>query len=446
MTQLIPVDHDPFAQSGSQLIPVDYDPFSEQQPSAWQDFSSGASRGAANTAFGLSQLIPGGSQLMFGATPEEVSNQVRQLNDQRQGRGWAGFAGELIGDPKNWAVGLVPGGLAARAAGGAAYGAIDPSTETTTAGQLEDKAGNAAINAGLAAALPAIATGVPKTAANFIKGMGARTGDALDEAVSDTFDAARPLYKKSEDAGALFTNNSINDLGNKLDQVVPEQGTKATQNLYSKTLKAISDFTDDITNPQGQVSLQTLDRHRQILGNLAKDITNPNRAQEAEMARRSIDVIDEHVAGLQPSDIQNNSLDAVDALNAGRAQWAKAKRFEAVAKIIQKAGSDPQKLQNGFARFVNNKKNLIGFSDKEIATLKAASQNNLNEKIVSGLAKFGFNPEHIISSVMAPGLIAKFISEPLGAGLSMAGSVAKPFAKNIAKGKAEAALQMIERR
>lgn len=413
-----------------------------QPQSMIQDFGSGVMRGAGNAVLGMAQLT--GTEGLLGGTKEDAANAVQQLKDESQNRGWSGLAGELTGDPRNWLGSLLPGGLAARTLEGAAYGATDPSTQKTWQGQLEDKGVNAAEDAAIFAAVPALASKAIKGAGTFATGVIARSGGALDDAIDEMKNTARSSYKTSEDAGAVFTPNAANKVSSALDSIVPDQGTRASQKLYSKTLDAISGLKEDVAN--GDVSLQTLDRHRQILGNIAKDITNPNRAQEAEMASRGVSAIDDFVDNVDPKiDIVNQSPDAIDALNQGRQQWAQAKKFEKVSDIVKRADGDPKKLQMGFQKFIQKRGNLRGFTDDEIGTLKAAANNSLNDRILRGLQSFGLRPEHLLSSLVGPGVVAKYVSEPLGMALGGLGTIARPVAKNLAKGRAERVLQTIEK-
>lgn len=279
---------------------------------------------------------------------------------------------------------------------------------------------------------------------NIASGIMARTPEILDQAAKDMKTVSSGLYKQSEAAGAVLTPEAGQNIVKSLDGIVPESHTAASQSLYGKTISAIQGLRSDVEN--GDVSLQTLDRHRQILGNLAKDITNPNLAQEAEAAGRAIDAIDESVNGLGPKDIQNQDTGAIDALNQARAQWSKAKKFEAVSGIIQKAGGDQAKIKQGFTSFIANKKNMIGFLPAEREALRVAATNNFSEKIMKGLGRFGVEPGNVFLPIVTEGMAAPAGHAVGGGGLIAAGTVTRQANKYIARGKAENVLKTIERR
>lgn len=276
------------------------------------------------------------------------------------------------------------------------------------------------------------------------EGITARGGDELDQTAQKIKDLSSSLYKKSEDAGAVLTPDASNKILSSLNNVVPEGHTAASQSLYGKTLSAINGLKSDVEN--GDVSLQTLDRHRQVLGNLAKDITNPNRAQEAQAAGKAIDAIDDQVKNLKPQDLQNQSTEAVDALTQARAQWSKAKKFEMVSDVIQQAGGDQAKLKSGFSRLLNNDKKMLGLNDAEKEAIRVAATNNMSEKIMKGLGRFGVNPGNVYLPMVAEGLSAMSGHGVAGAGAIAGGTIARQANNLLARGKAEQVLKAIETR
>lgn len=305
-------------------------------------------------------------------------------------------------------------------------------------GTIAKSAGDGAIIAGKAAMSPM------EGMKNIATGITARAPEEMDQAIQNMKSASSALYKKSEDAGAVFTPQTAQNISDSLNNIIPEAHTAASQKLYKATLDAIGGLKQDLA--AGDVSLQTLDRHRQILGNIAKDITNPNRSQEALVAGDAIDAIDQQVNGLGKNNIVNGSIEAVDALKQARAQWAKSKKFETVSDVIQQAGGDQAKLKSGFARLYNNDKKMLGMTEAEKEAIRVASTNNMSEKIMKGLGRFGIDPGNVYLPLVSEGMGAISGHTMEGAALIGAGTAARAANKFIARGKAENVLRAIEKR
>jgi len=353
---------------------------------------------------------------------------------------WAGKGGLGSRIVKNAAISALPAGI---------YGA---NKET---GGIEDKA-KAALSyavpaAALGGALPVLGS-VGKSALggtkNIIKGIGARGEDAISEALGAIKEGSRSLYSVADNAGVLAKPDAVQPLLNDLASVVKNKDI-ASQKLYSSTLGAIKDLGDDIA--AGNTGLMTLDRHRQILGNLAKDITNPNKAQEAEAAGRAIGFIDDFIDNLTPDKLLSGDDTAVQALKAARSEWAKSKRFEKIGQIITGAANDANKLKRDLEKFRTNPKNTLGWSDAELEALKQASTQTTGEGVLKLLGKFGFdlgggravgNTALPVISGLASGIGAG--STGIGALVPVVGTAARSGQKALASGKAENLLRVIE--
>ncbi len=283
---------------------------------------------------------------------------------------------------------------------------------------------------------------------NIIASMGARGEDVIGEALGAIKDGSRALYSAADNAGVLAKPEAVQPLLDNLSGVVKNKDI-ASQKLYSSTLGAIKDLGDDIA--AGNTGLMTLDRHRQILGNLAKDITNPNKAQEAEAAGRAIGFIDDFIENLTPDKLLSGDVSAVNALTAARAEWSKSKRFEKIGQIIVNASNDANKLKRDLEKFRTNPKNTLGWSESELEALKQASTQTTGEGVLKLLGKFGFdlggsrpvgNTALPIISGLASGIGAS--STGIGALVPIVGTAARSAQKALASGKAEQLLKVIE--
>ena len=283
-------------------------------------------------------------------------------------------------------------------------------------------------------------------------GMSARDFETLSGALADMKDVSRSAYQRSEELGAVLNPLKSIEIWDKLDEVIPDPTSTASQNLYRSTLSAIDDFKTDVE--AGQISLETLDRHRQVLGNIGKDITNPNRAQEAQKAIQAIKIIDESVDGFKKEDILNQSLEAVEALNKGREQWAKAKNFEKILDVVEKVSGDPTKggridpikLRNQFKTLSTNKKRMMGFTDVEKELIRNVAKQNTMTGIVGLFAKFGIDTKNIFTKGIGLTAMGAGFGLPGAATLAVIGTAAKAGQQVAGAGRVGKLLQEIESR
>lgn len=328
-------------------------------------------------------------------------------------------------------------------------------------GEMADKfKQGAGVGAILSGAIPAggVALGAGlKGGKNIAKGITARAPEVLDEALLSMKDVGRGLYKQSEQAGAVLTPSASQGISSAVNNIVKNPQTKATQGLYKNTLSAIDNLNEDLA--LGNAGLETLDAHRQILGNIAKDITNPNRMQEAEAAGRAIRALDNAIEQLTPESIQSNSTQAIDSLLGARKQWAQMKKFEKIAEIIKNSGNDANKLKRDIEKFASKGKNTLGWSADELKALDFAGKQTTGEGLLKMAGKFGFD----LGSGRSVGNTALPVLGGLGAGVGGAGAglapamaipavmaipaigtAARQGQKYLAKGKAELLLQALE--
>lgn len=346
------------------------------------------------------------------------------------------------------------GNLATKMAGSAAVAA--PVTGAYYAGEAkpgemgQEFGKGATMGAAVGAAIPAagaVLGSLVAGAGNAYKGLTARGESALADSLGAIKDQSRSLYKYADEAGALAKPEAAQELVGSLSSIVKNKDI-ASQKLYSNTLGAIKDLGEDVA--AGNTGLMTLDRHRQILGNIAKDITDKNKAQEAEAAGRAIDVIDDFIQGLTPNKLASGSKDAIDALTEARAVWGKSKRFEKIADFINNAGNDANKLKRDLDRFRMKKSNTLGWSDAEKEALNTAAKQTTGEGVLKALGKFGFDlgsgraPGNTVGAVIGSGVAGGTLGLGPAAIVPAVGTAARSAQKTIAFGKAESLLKVIE--
>ena len=367
------------------------------------------------------------------------------------------FTGKMVSATPFKGSGMLAGAgnFGTRMVGGAAVsapvGGLYAAGEADAGNRMEALGEGASTGAALGAAFPvagALVGSSLKGVSNAYKGITARGEVALEDAFQGIKDASSKLYKATEQAGVLAKPDAAKTLIDDLSGIIKTKDI-ASQRLYSHTLRSIKDLEDDVLS--GNTGLMTLDRHRQILGNISKDITNPNKAQEAEAAGRAIDVIDDFVDNLTPDKLINGTTEAVESLVNARSLWAKSKRFEKIASFVNNAGNDANKFKRDLEKFRLNPKNTLGWSDAEKEALKAASSQTTGEGVLKALGKFGFD----IGSGRAPGntvgaVIGSAVAGTASGALApaalvpIAGTAARTTHKLITFGKAEELLKVIE--
>ncbi len=404
---------------------------------------------------GIASTLPAGAvKAISGAVPTQgarglvnaIPNALSKVGDFVRGGAVAqkGLGQALLRGAKAGAI-AAPVGFA--------YGAGEAEAQGD---RIQSGLRSAGMAAGIGAALPVVGSGVAASASgigNIAKGIGARGEGAIADSLEVIKEGSRSLYKFADESGVLAKPEAAEELLSGLSGIVKNKDI-ASQRLYSSTLGALNDLSEDIAS--GNTGLMTLDRHRQILGNIAKDITNPNKAQEAEAASRAIDVIDGFIEKLTPEKLQSGTPEAVDALLKARKEWSKGKKFEKIGNIIVNASGDANKLKRDLERFRTNKKNTLGWNEDELNALKEASTQTTGEGMLKLFGKFGFD----LGSGRSVGNTALPVLGSVGAGLGTAGlstaavapaatvaaigTAARSGQKAIAAGKAENLLKVIE--
>jgi len=280
--------------------------------------------------------------------------------------------------------------------------------------------------------------------------MSFRDFDALKGSMADIKEASNIARSKLKEVDAVLPPSQSIETWSRLDDLFPTSATTAERGLYKNNLKAIDDFKTDVE--AGNMDLKTLDQHRQKFGNIAKDITNPNRAQEAQKATEAIRIIDDFTENLAKSGTPNQQA-AANALLQSRAEYAKFKNFGKIVEEIKKvsadptkAGSiDPVKLRNRFKTLSTNSKWMLGFSDAEKALINNIAKQNTVTGVTDLLAKFGLDAKHIMTKGLVLGP-AGYFSLPAATGLAVTGTATKIGKKVAAKGRVGELLRTIEAR
>jgi len=314
--------------------------------------------------------------------------------------------------------------------------------------------GNIAVNAPLIKPLAAGASMVGKaagkvaiapvkaTAKNIstgIQGAVARDIPELEAASQAIRETSKQAYTKMRDIGAVINRNRGVSIANNIEASISK--TPLNRRLHGDTLSVLKDFKGRAA--KGNMGLEELDQYRQLFSDVVRKNTDVAGAVNADgmLASKAIRGIDDSVEKLGRIDIKGGSTEAIDALNAGRKAYAKARKFEQVSDILRKADGDPNKIKAGLARLANNPKKLRGFSPVEINAIKEASRQTATEGLLKSLGKFGFDlgTATTFGNTALP-VLGGVLGTPA---LTAAGTAARVGQKYLARGKAEQLLKTI---
>jgi hypothetical protein len=322
---------------------------------------------------------------------------------------------------------------------GAAAGAGNADDGKRASGALTGALGATAVSRGI----PLAASLVDKSlngARNIAKGFSAQSPEEVQAAVDAGKNVSRGAYQRMRSAGAVLTPQANQAVVNDVATSIASAG-KMNKTMHSGTLGVLTDFAEEAR--QGPMDIETLDQYRQLFKEVVSKDTDIKGAIHGDgmRAMKAIDAIDDAIENMGPHNIQNNSRDAIEALNVARKEWAKASRTQDIQRIIERSEGDANALKRNLQNFLNKKKNTKGWTAEEINTLKDAAHNTGGELLLKTLGKFGFD----LGGSSTPGntalpAIGLMAGEPMTV---VSGTAARTAQKSIARAKAQTLVDML---
>lgn len=385
----------------------------------------------------------------FGANVADAKQALADVQqdyaEEGTGTGFKGLAGEILGDPLTYIPGLGAG------KGAATLGKVGLGTGllagvTTGTGDAESSLKDNAVNAGIQGALGALIGGalgkIGSTTKSLSTGVKSRGIEELEAAGKEIKAASNAAYAEMRNIGAVVKPSSaktmFGNIGNALGNT-----SKLNQRLHGDTISVLKDMKAAVKRQSG-LGLEDIDQFRQQLNDVVSRNTDLKGKMngDAFKANKVIHELDAFVEKIGQSDLVNGTPDAMKALNLGRSEWARYVKHSKITNILKKADGDPNRIKAGIKQFINNDKNLRGFSKQEVAALKIASRQSAGEGALKALGKFGFdfgNSTTFGNTALPAGAIA--LGNPA---LAVAGTVARQGQKYLARSAGENVVRAIE--
>lgn len=402
------------------------------------------------------------SQDTFG---NRLARQVQQQNKQIAQEPLATRIGVGIGEALPYLatgvgtgkkVAQVAGNVAGLTAGGAVGGAVSSALSPQEQAGLQNRALETAKGAAIGGVVGGTLGTVGKVA-NVVKNEATQLGkdvlagykakpvetlDSISEAIKE---GSSNAYKAMREAGAILKPETTKLIFTKIDTSLKESGI-LNPDLHKGTISVLKQIKGLAKKQNGAIGLEELDQYRQLLGDvIKKDTTILGVGKDGYKASLAISKLDDVVEELGAKALQKGDKNSIDLLNSARAEWARFRKFDAITNIVKKADGDPNRTKALLQNFVNNPKNLRGFSTTEIQALKRAKTNSTAEGLIKSLGKFGFD--------LGSGRNAGNTALPIGSiligggtgGLTAAiGTVARQAQKLSARGQIDDVLKLIQ--
>ena len=353
-------------------------------------------------------------------------------------------------------VAQVAGNVAGLAAGGAVGGAVSSALSPQEQAGLQNRALETAKGAAIGGVVGGTLGTVGKVA-NVVKNEATQLGkdvlagykakpvetlDSISEAIKE---GSSNAYKAMREAGAILKPETTKLIFTKIDASLKESGI-LNPDLHKGTISVLKQIKGLAKKQNGAIGLEELDQYRQLLGDVVKkDTTVLGVGKDGYKANLAISKLDDVVEELGAKALQKGDKNSIDLLNSARAEWARFRKFDAITNIVKKADGDANRTKALLQNFVNNPKNLRGFSQTEVQALKRAKTNSTAEGLMKALGKFGFDlgsGRNVGNTALPIGSI--LIGGGTGGLTAAIGTVARQAQKLSARGQIDDVLRLIQ--
>lgn len=197
--------------------------------------------------------------------------------------------------------------------------------------------------------------------------------------------AARGFYQAAEDAGVVIKPTSMKALSDDVFATAARSGLDET--LTKNALAAVNRLEKLADAKTGPVSLETLDRARQVAGDAATKAiieAKGKTTNDLRIAEQIIDKIDDFVQKMASKDlVVGNAPAAAQAIVQARDLWSRAAKLDTVDRLVRHAaeraggftGSGFENaLRTEFRALAKNDAKMKGFSADEAEAIRRISR------------------------------------------------------------------------
>lgn len=371
--------------------------------------------------------------------------------------------GAVVSKAVGGGLGRVAGLGAAGAIGGGTQRGLSPQEEAGLGNRAMEAVKGAATGGAFGAGLGAGGEGVRVAkeglidlGKNILSGFKARPVEAiagftrkpvktLDEIGAAIKDNSSQIYNKLRDSGSTLNTEGTEKIFAGIDDSLKKSGI-LNPRLHGDTIGVLQDLKGLASQKQGNITLEELDQYRQLLGDVVRKNTDVAGKLNADGLKANIAIgkLDDIVENLNPKLISGGK-ESSNLLKQARSEWAKYRKFDSITNIVKKADGDPNRIKTLLQNFVNNPKNLRGFTSVEKQALKNASRNSSGEGLLKAVGKFGFDlgSGRNIGNTALP-LGSAIFGGPGGIALTSVGTISRQAQKLAARGKVDEVLQLIQ--
>jgi hypothetical protein len=491
--QITAVIQKEYGQNGQQQVPPTQ-PETPAQPErgVLASAAMGVPQGLGNAAVGAFQAATDvgekaaslierlyfGDNLNMNTFGKRLAEQVKLRNEQQAQLPTAEKVGIAIGQALPYlttgagagkAVATATGSnIAGLATGGVIGGAVSSALSPQEQAGLENRAietakGGAiglAVGGGLGVAgkvASAVGTGATQLGKDILAGYKARpvetiagftskpveTLDSISTAIKE---GSNNAYKAVRESGAVLKPETTKSIFTGIDDSLKESGI-LNPKLHGDTIGVLDDLKALAKEKNGAIGLEELDQYRQLLGDVVRKNTDVGGKINADALKANIAInkLDDVVENLGGNALSKGDQKTLDLLNLARNEWRRYRKFDSITNIVRKADGDANRTKTLLQNFVNNPKNLRGFTNAEVETLKRAKTNSTAEGLMKAIGKFGFDigsGRNAGNSALPIGSI--LIGGGTGGLTAAVGTVARQAQKLSARGQVDDVLKLIQ--
>tara|TARA_R110000868_G_scaffold125008_1_gene330281 strand:- start:1109 stop:2836 length:1728 start_codon:yes stop_codon:yes gene_type:complete len=414
-----------------------------------------------------------GDNLNMDTIGSRLANQVKQRNELQAQLPTSQRVGVAIGQSLPYlatgvgtgakvaqTAGKVAGLATGGAVGGAVSSALSPQEQASLGNRAVETVKGGAIGGAVGAGfgvVEKVANSAVTLGKDILAGFKARpveaiagftskpveTLDSISEAIKE---GSTNAYKAMRESGAIFKPETTKSIFTGIDDALKENGI-LNPRLHGDTIGILEDLKTLAKEKNGAIGLEELDQYRQLLNDVVKKNTDIGGKINADALKANIAInkLDDVVDGLGANALSKGDQKTLDLLNTARTEWSRYRKFDAISSIVKKADGDPNRTKTLLQNFVNNPKNLRGFSPAEVEALKRAKTNSTAEGLMKAVGKFGFDigsGRNAGNSALPIGSI--LIGGGTGGLTALVGTVARQAQKLSAKGQIDDVLKLIQ--